>query len=83
MLKRLLKRSSILQEYVGELKVTYQLNELDVINYQRIISIYDQEVVLQNILVKGSELKVIYQDPVKVKIKGKINSVIEREENGI
>ena len=83
MLKKIFRQNSILQEYVGELKITYQTDVLEVVNYLELISIYEREVILSKICVLGSNLKVVYQDPVKVKIKGKITSVTERIENGI
>ncbi len=83
MLKRLFKCNRILQEYVGELKIIYQYDIVEVVNYIELVSIYDKEVILSNITVLGNNLRVIYQDPVKVKIKGKITSVAERTGNGI
>ena len=83
MLRKLFKRNKLLQEYVGELKVIYQAEIVEVFNFQELISIYEKEVMLSNITVLGNDLKVIYQDPIKVKIKGKIKSITERTKNGI
>lgn len=83
MLRKIFKHNSDLQEYVGELKIIYQSDIVEVINYLELISIYDKEVILSKINILGSELKVIYQDPVKVKIKGKITSITERTAHGI
>ena len=78
MFKGLLNKAEVLQEYVGELKITYLKQVLEVVNYQNLISIYDKEVVLEKLLVKGNDLKVIYQDPVRIKVKGKILTVSRR-----
>ena len=83
MLRKLFKRNKLLQEYVGELKIIYQADIVEVLNYNELISIYEKEVILSNIAILGNDLKVIYQDPIKVKIKGKINSITERIKNGI
>ena len=83
MLEKFFKRNRLLQEYVGELKIIYQSDFVEVLNYSELISIYEKEVILSNIAILGNELKVIYQDPVKVKIKGKITSITERTGNGI
>lgn len=83
MLKTILKKSTILQEYVGELKITYQNDFLEVMNYKKIISIYEKEVVLEKIIIEGDNLKIFYQDPVTIKVKGKITSVIAKMEHGI
>ena len=83
MLEKIFKRNRLLQEYVGELKIVYQSDIVEVINYTELISIYDKEVILSEIIILGSELKVIYQDPVTVKVKGKITSVTERTGHGI
>lgn len=83
MFKGLLKRQTILQEFVGELKIIYQKGLLEVINYQKLFSIYEKEVVLTKIIIKGENLKVIYQDPVTIKVKGNIISIIKGEEHGL
>ena len=83
MLEKIFKRNRLLQEYVGELKIVYQSDIVEVINYTELISIYDKEVILSEIIILGSELKVVYQDPVTVKVKGKITSITERTAHGI
>lgn len=83
MFKGLLNKTEVLGEYVGELKLTYLKQVLEIVNYQNLISIYDKEVVLQKIIVNGNELKVIYQDPVRIKVKGKIKTVSLRGNDGI
>ena len=83
MFKGLLNRAEVLQEYVGEMKITYLKQVLEVVNYQNLISIYDKEVLLEKLTIKGSELKVIYQDPVRIKVKGNILTVSRRETDGL
>ena len=83
MFKTVMKKHDVLQEFVGELKMIYQKELLEVINYQKLISICGNEVVIENILIKGENLKVIYQDPIRVIIKGKITSVLKGEKNGL
>ena len=79
MFKKLIGKSEILQEYVGELKITYQSECLTVINYKNIYSIDDKEVLLEEVKVEGTGLKVIYQDKVKITIKGNIINVSKRD----
>ena len=50
-----------------------------VINYEQIHSIHSKEVILNKINIIGEELKVIYQDPTKIKVKGKIYTVTKGE----
>ena len=78
MFKKIIGKSEVLQEYVGELKVTYQANCLTIINYNKLFSIDEKEVLLEELKVEGKELKVIYQDKVKITIKGKISNVTKR-----
>ena len=78
MFKKIIGKSEVLQEYVGELKVTYQANCLTIINYNKLFSIDEKEVLLEELKVEGQELKVIYQDKVKITIKGKISNVTKR-----
>ena len=79
MLNKLFRKNETLGEYFNGLKLIYQENILLVINYDRIDSICNKEVILANIKVVGEDLKVIYQDPIKIKIKGKINTVTKGE----
>ena len=78
MFKKIIGKSEVLQEYVGELKVTYQANCLTIINYNKLFSIDEKEVLFEELKVEGKELKVIYQDKVKITIKGKISNVTKR-----
>ena len=75
MLKKLFKRNEVLGEYFNGLKLIYQEDTLLIINYERIDSINSSEVILSKINVVGKDLKVIYQDPIKIKIKGKITTI--------
>ena len=78
MLRKIFSKSEILQEYIGELKIVYQSDSLTISNYKKIYSIDKSEVILEEIKVVGNELKVVYQDKVKITIKGKITNVIKR-----
>ena len=78
MLEKIFKRQEILQEYVGELKITYQNSMLSIMNYQNIYSIDNNEVILEELKVIGEELRIIYQDKVKITIKGNISNVIKK-----
>ena len=78
MLGKILKKQELLQEYVGELKITYQNYMLTVMNYKNIYSIDKNEVILEEINVIGEELRIIYQDKVKITIKGNISNVIKK-----
>ena len=78
MFKKIIGKSEVLQEYVGELKVTSQANCLTIINYNKLFSIDEKEVLFEELKVEGKELKVIYQDKVKITIKGKISNVTKR-----
>lgn len=75
MFKKLFKRNEVLGEYFNGLKLIYQEDTLLIINYERIDSINSSEVILSKINVVGKDLKVIYQDPIKIKIKGKITTI--------
>ena len=79
MLLKLFRKNETIAPYFNELKVIYQQDTILVINYDKILSIYSKEVILSKLKVTGEELKVIYQDPVKIKIKGKIFTVCKGE----
>lgn len=81
MFKKILKRQDGFPEYVGEVKITYLMQVLEVVNYHKLLNIYDKEVILEKILISGENLKVVYQDPVTIKIKGKIKTISMRNEN--
>ena len=78
MLGKIFKKQEMLQEYVGELKITYQNYMLTVMNYKNIYSIDKNEVILEEINVIGEELRITYQDKVKITIKGNISNVIKK-----
>ena len=75
MLNKIVRGIEGIEEYGNELKVIYKKDELEVINYQKIISINDNKVILLSLVIEGVEFKVVYQDPIKIKIKGKITNV--------
>ena len=75
MLGKKFLKSEILQEYIGNLKIVYQSDSLTISNYHHIYSIGNNVVILEEIKVIGEELKVVYQDKVKIIIKGKITNV--------
>ncbi len=83
MFKGILKKNEVLQEFVGEMKFIYQGQVLEVINYHKLFSIYEKEVILEELKIKGEGLKVIYQDPVRIKLKGNIESINWVKTNGI
>lgn len=83
MLKRILKKADVFKEYYGELKFIYTDLTLEVINYESIISIDDVKVCLKEVTVNGYNFKIIYQDPVKIIIKGAIDSIMIKGKNGL
>ena len=79
MLKKLFRKNEMVAEYFNELKIIYQQDTLMVINYERVISIHSKEVILNKLTIIGENLKVVYQDPIKIKVKGKIITVNKGE----
>lgn len=83
MLNKIIRKIEGIEEYGNEIKIIYKKEELEVYNYQKLISISDDTVRLLNLLVEGEELTVIYQDPIKIKIKGKITNVTKQNQSTI
>lgn len=77
-LRKIFGKSEILQEYIGELKIVYQNDSLTISNFNKIYSIDKSEVILEEIIVLGEELRVVYQDKIKIIIKGTITNVTKR-----
>ena len=77
-LRKIFGKSEILQEYIGELKIVYQNDSLTISNFNKIYSIDKSEVILEEIIVVGEELRVVYQDKIKIIIKGTITNVTKR-----
>ena len=75
MLEKIINKLGVPKELVGKLKVIYIDNELTLFNYLELISIDTTCVKLKEISVYGTNLKVVYQDPIKIKIKGEIKEV--------
>ena len=77
-LRKIFGKSEILQEYIGELKIVFQNDSLTISNFNTIYSIDKSEVILEEIIVLGEELRVVYQDKIKIIIKGTITNVTKR-----
>ena len=75
MLEKIINKLGVPKELVGKLKVIYTEDELIVFNYKELLSIESIKVTLKELVVMGTNIKVIYQDPVKIKIIGKISEV--------
>jgi hypothetical protein len=78
MLGKILRKTNVPNEYLGDLKITYINNVMVVTNYGELISINSVLVDLKGLVIKGEKLKVIYQDPVRIKIDGKISEVSKK-----
>jgi hypothetical protein len=78
MLGKILRKTNVPKEYLGDLKITYINNVMVVTNYCELISINSVLVDLKGLVIKGEKLKVIYQDPVRIKIDGKISEVSKK-----
>ena len=65
-LRKIFGKSEILQEYIGELKIVFQNDSLTISNFNKIYSIDKSEVILEEIIVLGEELRVVYQDKIKI-----------------
>ena len=83
MLNKIVRKIEGIEEYGNELKIIYKKDEIEICCYQKLISISDEEVKLLNIVVEGKELTVIYQDPNKIIIKGKILNVSKTNKHSI
>ena len=79
MIKKVLKRTSIEKEYIGIRKIVYEDGVITISNYKDLISISDNLIDIKDLIIKGEKLRVIYQDPIQIKIKGKINEVINND----
>ena len=77
-LRKIFGKSEILQEYIGELKIVFQNDSLTISNFNKIYSIDKSEVILEEIIVLGEKLRVVYQDKIKIIIKGTITNVTKR-----
>lgn len=75
MLEKIINKLGVPKELVGRLKVIYTDKELTIFNYGELTSIESIKVGLKELSVSGTNLKVIYQDPVKIKIIGNISEV--------
>lgn len=79
MIFKILKKTKIEKEYLGIRKIVYEDGVVTVINYNDLISINSNLIDLKDLVIKGEELKVIYQDPVRIKLKGNIKEVLKNE----
>lgn len=61
------------------MKIVYEDGVITISNYNDLISISDKLIEIKDLIIKGEKLRVIYQDPIQIKIKGKINEVINND----
>ena len=80
MFKRLLAVTDIPKEVLGDVCIYWTTQQLEIYNYAQVIKLDKQEIIFKALKINGSELKIIYQDPVLVRITGKINQIIKGEE---
>ena len=78
MIKRILQKTKIDKEYLGLRKIIYEDKVITIINYTDLIRINQNVIELFDLTIKGEGLKTIYQDPVKIKIKGNISEVVKK-----
>jgi hypothetical protein len=78
MLKKILGKTKIDKEYIGFIKIIYETDLIVVINYQSVININSTIIDLMDLVIKGVGLRVIYQDPSRIKISGKISEVTKK-----
>jgi hypothetical protein len=78
MLKKILGKTKIDKEYIGFIKIIYETDLIVVINYQSVININSTIIDLMDLVIKGVGLRVIYQDPSRIKIIGKISEVTKK-----
>ena len=78
MIKKILERTKIEKEYIGLLKIIYESDLIVIINYKGTKSINSTLIELLDLTIKGEGLKVIYQDPSRIKISGKISEVARK-----
>lgn len=79
MLNKLLSLFKLPKEYGSTMKIEVIDEELVVVNYGDLLKFSEYEIVLIKLIVRGEELKLIYQDPKIIKIKGKIKEIIKGE----
>ena len=74
----MLKKTKIDKEYIGLRKIIYEDNLITIINYGDLITINNSIIDLKDLIIKGDGLKVLYQDPVRIRIKGNISEVLKK-----
>ncbi len=80
MLDKLVAFFKLPREYGNTLKIVWTGDELEVINYGFLMNYLSGEIIFSKVRIIGEGLKLLYQDPNVVKIKGKIKG-IEKGEN--
>jgi len=78
MLDKLFNKTNVAKEYLGKFKIIYEENAITVYNYLDLLKINDLECDLSSVLIKGEKLRVIYQDPITIKLTGNIKEVVKK-----
>lgn len=71
----LIKHNEVLSPLLNKTKIFYEENILEITHYSKILIINNTEISLRNIIVLGTDLKVIYIDKYLIRISGNIEVV--------
>ena len=77
MLDKLCKLFKLPKEYINELKITWIGDEVEILNYELLKDYSNSEIKFLTVIIRGSKLQLMYQDPYVVRIKGSINEDIK------
>ena len=77
MLNKLLSLFRLPKEYGSELKIEVIGEDVLIINYNNLLEYSENEIILLKLIIRGEELRLIYQDPKIIKIKGKVKEIIK------
>ena len=70
-------------DIIASAESTLEEKEMALQAKKELSALTEKEVLLEKLKIVGENLKVIYQDPVKIIIKGKISNIIKVEKHGI
>ena len=79
MLDKLCKLFKLPKEYINELKITWIGDEVEILNYELLKDYSNSEIKFLTVIIRGSKLQLMYQDPYVVRIKGSIKEIIKGE----
>lgn len=68
-------KNDITKNLIKKITILYESDSLEISMYKKILSFNDKEIILNDVIIEGDNLKITYIDKYLIKVSGKITLV--------